>query len=371
MFKQIIGQDRVIRLLRRTITNHKVAQAYLFYGPDGVGKLTTALYYGMALNCHAVIDKRPCGVCPSCHKFLELEHPDLIYLFPTPVINFTKDGEVIEKKAYDEYLTYLESRKQTPWRKHYFSTNAEIRIEMVRTMEQRLELTIHEAQYRLCLIEDADQMNDNSYSAFLKTLEEPPPNTVIILTTSNLNRVLPTIVSRCQPICFGAISADLIARHLTSRFQVEPVLAKSLSRICNGNLELAIRLSEQNEDEARVQLFNIIEYILKGDDAGYIAFLTQNRARLKADYISDILSHLIIMLNDLAIYPFTPKLITNVDKEDSLGRCLQSNPSLPSRVDAAIVVMDDLKQKLDGHVNVLVVLDYLYFYLKELFQIAA
>ena len=84
MFYRIKGQDRAIDILRRALKQDKVANSYLFYGPEGVGKFTTALFLGMAMNCHSTMDKRPCGVCPSCKKFLSFSHPDLIYVFPFP-----------------------------------------------------------------------------------------------------------------------------------------------------------------------------------------------------------------------------------------------------------------------------------------------
>ena len=84
MFSKIKGQDKAISILQRAIENDKIANSYLFYGPDGVGKFTTALYFGMALNCHAILENRPCGLCPSCLKFLAYSHLDMVYVFPFP-----------------------------------------------------------------------------------------------------------------------------------------------------------------------------------------------------------------------------------------------------------------------------------------------
>jgi len=84
MFRNIKGQAGALKILKLALENNRVAQAYLFHGSDGVGKFTTALYFGMALNCLSKSEFRPCGVCASCRKFMALDHPDLIYLFPTP-----------------------------------------------------------------------------------------------------------------------------------------------------------------------------------------------------------------------------------------------------------------------------------------------
>ena len=93
MFSKIKGQDKAISILKRAIVNDKIANSYLFFGPDGVGKFTTALYFGMALNCHSTLEKRPCGLCPSCRKFLSYSHPDMIYVFPTSKLDISLEGE--------------------------------------------------------------------------------------------------------------------------------------------------------------------------------------------------------------------------------------------------------------------------------------
>ncbi|MDZ4122323.1 MAG: DNA polymerase III subunit delta', partial [Candidatus Cloacimonadaceae bacterium] len=158
MFRQIIGQDHALGLFKSAMANDRVAQAYLFHGNDGVGKFITALYFGMALNCFSAGEFRPCGVCTSCRKFLNLDHPDFIYIFPTPNMKMSTSGEIKDAQAYKEYESFIENKKNTPWKDFFFSSSAEIRKESIMMLQQRLELSISEASYRICIIEDADKM---------------------------------------------------------------------------------------------------------------------------------------------------------------------------------------------------------------------
>jgi len=110
MFRQIKGQEQALSVLKHAIHSGKVGQAYLFYGPEGVGKFTTALYFGMALNCQSEDLEKPCGVCNSCKKFLQFSHPDFIYVFPTPNLKLSVEGDIQESKYVSEYQGYFKIR---------------------------------------------------------------------------------------------------------------------------------------------------------------------------------------------------------------------------------------------------------------------
>jgi len=196
MFRNIKGQDHALQILKMAMDNDRIAQAYLFHGADGVGKFTTALYFGMALNCLSLSEFRPCGVCNSCRKFLAFEHPDFIYLFPTPNLQLTVDGEIKSPEGLRQYEAYIKNKIEAPWQDYYFSSSIEIRMESVSMLIKRLDFSIYEANWRVCIIEEADQMNIPTANAFLKTLEEPPRQTVIILVTNRLSMLLPTIRRR-------------------------------------------------------------------------------------------------------------------------------------------------------------------------------
>lgn len=171
---QIRGQDRVIELLRRAIAQDRVAHAYLFCGPDGVGKMTTALALTLALECTAAPGEG-CGQCNACEKVAAGIHPDV---------------QVLERQGAAKIIP----------------------IETIRTQViPRLGSPPHEGAARVFLVEEANALPGASANALLKTLEEPPPRTHFLLCTTAPDQLLPTIRSRCQRVTFAALGADLRA----------------------------------------------------------------------------------------------------------------------------------------------------------------
>jgi len=288
LFDQIKGQNKAVELLMNSIKHNRIAQAYLFYGPEGVGKFTTALYFGMALNCLAAKNKAPCGICSSCHKFLEFSHSDFIYIFPTPAMQSQENGE-LDTKSVNLYLQYIENRKTQPWEQVFFEKNTEIRMIDIKRLQKHLELNQREGKFRICIIENADEMNQNSANAFLKTLEEPLDNTVIILTTINKQALYPTIVSRCQPVFFKPLSDKDIEEILIENHLATKQHARSCAKMAKGNFELAMRYLQDTENPARAIMLKIIDAVLNNDDLVLIEHILPNKEKFKKDLLHDIL----------------------------------------------------------------------------------
>lgn len=366
MFREIKGQDRAIRLLNNALAHNRISQAYLFYGPEGVGKFTTALYFAMALNCVAKSEKRPCGVCTSCHKFLEFNHPDLIYVFPTPNIKTTAEGEM-KDKSIAEYNAYIENRKKTPWEKVYFTGSTEIRRESIELIQKRLEFTQREGNYRVCIIEDADEMNSSTANSFLKTLEEPPEQTVLILITTRMQSLLPTIISRCQLVFFKPLSHKVIEELLTAKYLIDKPTAKANARISNGNLEQAIRLTNDTKHVSRNLMVSFIEAALKKDDLFILNLVSSAKEKYKSEFIHDVLAHLAIWQNDIALLASGRIDITNSDHRELLNQCLERLGDDVDGIADSLALIDDWHGKLSGNVNVMLILINLFNHLKSLY----
>ena len=347
MFRKIKGQQQVIDLLTSAIHNERISQAYLFHGSDGVGKFITALYFGMALNCLSSNEYRPCGVCASCHKFLSFEHPDFIYLFPTINLKLSPEGEIKDKEALTQYQAYIQNKIDSPWQDYYFSGSTEIRKESISLLIKRLELSIHEGDYRIVIIENADMMNTATANAFLKTLEEPPPNTVIILITERLPQLLPTILSRCQPVYFKPLSQAVIQDILFEQFAVDTQVAKSASRISGGNLKTAIRIAQDSSNTTRIKAFEMLDLAANNATLDYLN--SMGKSKEGADQINDLIAYLGVIVNDLAIVQYAPDEITNLDKTELLQNL--ANESVTERVPDFLLKLDDYSRKLDGNVN--------------------
>jgi DNA polymerase-3 subunit delta' len=201
----IAGQEQALQVLRRAVAAGKVAHAYLFTGPEGVGKASCALALAGALNCERA-PGRGCNECPSCHKVEQGLHPDLLHLEP--------DGTFIK-------------------------------IDQVRTMEQHLSFAPHEGRFRLVLIDGADKLNLNAANALLKSVEEPRPRTLFVLVAAAGHLVAPTLVSRCQRIRFLPLAPATIEQVLGGLgLESDAAEIRAAAALAEGSAKRALRLLE-------------------------------------------------------------------------------------------------------------------------------
>lgn len=186
-FKDIIGQERAVNILLKTIQRGRIPSAYLFAGESGIGKKFTAVNLAKALNClttGVVIDA--CDGCSSCIRIDKGIHPDFLSIVPE---------------------------------------SGQIRIEEIRAIDDFLSLKAFEGRYKVVIVDDAEAMNQYAANAFLKTLEEPPEDSLIMLISSNPDRLPDTIKSRCSRINFTPLSYEAC----------EKVIKKVIGRESGGN----------------------------------------------------------------------------------------------------------------------------------------
>ncbi|HPT71527.1 MAG TPA: DNA polymerase III subunit delta' [Candidatus Cloacimonadota bacterium] len=360
MLNQIKGQEQALSVLNHAIQSDKVGQAYLFFGPEGVGKFTTALYFAMALNCQDTGEGKPCGVCNSCRKFLQFNHPDFIYIFPTPNLKITMEGDIQESKYLPEYKAYLTNKMETPWKEFFFSANTEIRMDSICHLQHRLSTSINEANYRVCIIESAECMNNKTANAFLKTLEEPPARTVLILTTVQPSLLLPTVLSRCQHLRFKTLASRVMEDVLEEKISVDKVAAKTFARISNGNLKRALRLCESGKLEARGYMINLLDMIVARDDLKFMDFINEKRSGKGPSFISEIIDLLIIVIGDLAFLHDAPEHIVNIDLIPVMEMCYQVNPQLHEELPKMLEKMEKMYFRVEQHVNPQLILTGIY-----------
>ncbi len=214
----IIGHSWAANLLKQHITSDRVRHAYLFTGPDGIGKRTLAMRFVKALNCTQPPEPGEfCNQCSTCKRIEDQVYPDL---------HIVEVGQLDQERG---------------------SASSEISIEQIVALQKRLALTSYEGSWRVGLILRFWQASISAANALLKTLEEPAPNVVLILTSRNADDLLPTIVSRCEVLHLRPVSKEKVETGLMSA-GLEQSEARKLARLSAGRPGFALRLS-QNPDE--------------------------------------------------------------------------------------------------------------------------
>lgn len=173
-FSEVVGQEHITSTLKNAITLGRVAHAYLFTGPRGVGKTTTARILAKTLNCENLQGAEPCDSCKSCENFKTSQYVDVIEI------------DAASNRGIDD----------------------------VRTLRDSVKFAPTHGKYKVYIIDEVHMLTKESFNAFLKTLEEPPPNIIFIFATTEIQKVPITIVSRCQRYDFRRIKVDVIKDQL-------------------------------------------------------------------------------------------------------------------------------------------------------------
>ena len=232
-FDRIIGHERQKDILRRALSGGRLAHAYLFAGPEGVGKRLMALAVARVLFC---TEGTGCGECPACRKLGHRNHPDLHVLEP--------DGN-------------------------------SIKIEQVRAIQRDLSLRPLEGRRKVCLIEAAELMTTAAANALLKTLEEPRGDTLLILLSSQPQRLLETIRSRCQMLQFPRQSQELIRASLQTQLGVADDEAHVLAALSEGSFKKAFGKDRQLYLEERRTLLKTLTALSAGSILPTLEFAEQ------------------------------------------------------------------------------------------------
>ena len=220
-FKDIIGQESTIALLRSAVAEGRVPHAQLICGGEGTGKLAVAIAYARYLCCTHRNGEDACGECPSCKKFDKLVHPDLHFAFPIYKKESTKPAysdDFIDK--WRQAITDNPYLNLNQWMSHIGTENQQGLIYASQSEEiiRKLTLKSSEGSYKVMIIWMAEKMNGECSNKLLKMIEEPPAQTVFLLIAENPDLLLPTIQSRVQRLPLRPVEEEVIARALCDRY---------------------------------------------------------------------------------------------------------------------------------------------------------
>jgi len=300
-WSSVINQEHAKQALRSSLQRGRLAHAYMFSGPPGVGKFAAAIELAKAVNCENK-GSEPCDQCRNCIQIASLQHPDLSLVFALPAGSGEKSDDPPLAKLGEAEISLIHGELAAKARNPYHTINLPrantIKINSIREIRKSTALTAFGGGKKVIVIIDADSMKDEASNALLKTLEEPHAHTMLILTTSRPEALLPTILSRCQLVRFEALQEEMIVRALTEREGLEPAQAGTIAAMADGSYSRALLYAQSGLGERMNEAVEFLRTILYKPRKTLLAEIE----RIASDYdrreIEDILRLLQRWLRD-------------------------------------------------------------------------
>lgn len=302
--RDIRGQDRAVSFLKGSFASDRIAQAFIFHGPKGVGKCLTALNFAKAVNCASPGEAGSCDSCPSCRKISSLSHPDVSVLRPE------KEG-------------------------------GSVGIDEIRALIKDIGLKPYELRKKFYIIDGF--MKEEAANAVLKTLEEPPSDSVIIIIAESLEDLLPTIASRSQTVKFFPLKAEEVIEILVEVHGIEKEKAHVIAHLSSGRPGEAVRYKDGALLERR-------EEVLAAVAAG--ALLDLNLDKLPRHELKACLNVMLAWYRDMLVAKTAgsggPEFF-NVDRKDEIAR--QAAATGADKICGAITQILKTSSYLDRNAN--------------------
>ncbi len=278
----ILGHEWAVQLLKEHVAQNRVRHAYLITGPRGTGRRTLGIRLAKALNClNPPAAGEFCGSCSACLHLERMEHPDLSIVQAEP-------------------------------------GSGTLKVDQVRELQRSLSLAPYQARYRVALLLHFEDANPNAANALLKTLEEPSPQVILILTAESAESLLPTIVSRCEVLRLGPLPVAVVCDALQTRWGIPAEEARLLAHLSEGRPGYALALHQEPERlEFRRSTLGDLERLLKSSRVERFAYadtLAKDREKIRQALPIWLSFWRDIFLRTAGVE--TP--ITNLDQEDQI-----------------------------------------------------
>ena len=271
-FSNLIGNDRIKTLLRRSLAEGRVGQSLLLAGPRGVGKHCFAIAVAQALNCAQVVDGEPCGECIACRKISRGEHADV-----RTILRESQDP-LVRKDPKSQF----------------------IKIEQTRALAEQAQFRPYEGRRRVFIIDEAEWLRNEAANSLLKTLEEPPDSSLLILITAKPFSLIDTIRSRCLLLSFAPLNTEEIDRYLQNVRGVSSSEARLRARLAGGSIGRAIDLDLSSHREMRNVLLELLETLAFSRDSISLMRVAEHLGRKLDRYeFENYLDAFTVLLSDL------------------------------------------------------------------------
>lgn len=310
-FSDVIGQSSVVGKIKHIIETQRIGHAYLFVGPEGIGKKTIANIFARAIMCRSE-GQKPCDVCHSCRQFNSGNHPDVYRV---------QKGD-----------------------------KSSIGVEQIRNVLEDIHLKPFESSRKVYIVEDAHAMTVQAQNAFLKTLEEPPFFATIILLAEKPNELLPTILSRCQIFRMQRLTREEVSTIIVRCLDMPKEEAMLFAGLSDGIPGKGLQLAGSQEfHQMRNDVFKFLEGIFDYSDIEKMEqweFFGQYK-----DKVDEILDMLVIWFRDVLSYKETGdfELVVNIDKLPLIEK--QASLFTIKHIRSIIESIERTRRMLKGNVN--------------------
>ncbi len=325
-FSDIYGQQQIVEHFQKAIETKKISHAYIIHGERSSGKEFIAKVFAQALLCEKG-GKEPCGECHSCHQAVSGNHPDII--------------RVLHDKP------------------------ATIGVEDIRTgINNDILIKPYSSEYKVYIINEAEKMTVQAQNALLKTLEEPPAYAVIILLTSNLEMMLPTILSRCVVLNMKPVPDDMVKRYLMKELQIPDYKADVCTAFARGNLGKAKALAASEEfDNIKTEAVSLLKYIRDMDITDIVSAI-KKISEYKID-INDYLDILSVWYRDVLLFKATNDANHLIFKEEIQYIRKVADQSAYEGIEIILDALEKAKARLRANVNFDLTMELLLLTIKE------
>lgn len=270
-WKNIIGQQRVKKILQKAFNENRISHSYCFWGDEGIGKEAVAIEFAKLLNCkNPKINQNSaeaCDECSSCQKANILQHPNIEFIFSLPtgksIENLNNPDGKDDEELIENIRNEMKLKAQDLYHKISLPNASQIRINSIRELKKKLSLSQIQSGRRCIIVFDAEEMTTEASNAFLKSLEEPNPDITFILVSSRRQAMLSTILSRCQKLKFDPISDNDMIETLCSRYNQNLEEARLITQFARGSLTQAIDYLDSGMKAMRESVVKVLRLALK------------------------------------------------------------------------------------------------------------